>query len=301
MAELDNRVERLTPAMPRRVVIGARLIPAMLALAAADLGIAMEPGIIILDDHAFQVNGRADLSCNDGNTLTDGYEVISDVVAYWNDTTAVGQIIVVDGDAATSGNAEAPTDAEIVAALPSDQFPWIRLGRVKFSRSGSAITLESIDHGVRPFEIETAPKAAGLASSSHETDVVGEDAELYEYAGEMAWSVDAADIANGDLVTTCPLPLFFGKIGRVRAVCEKAVSTGAKAATINLEVGTTNLTGGVIALSGTYALGAVVAGTAITGGGSFKPGDTVSVEASGVTAFTEGRFRFVAELYRLRT
>jgi hypothetical protein len=119
----------------------------------------------------------------------------------------------------------------------------------------------------------------------------GNDAVSRKYLG---FSVDAADIANGDVITTFPMN-HAGKIMAVYAVCEKAVTTAAKAADINVEIGTTNLTGGVVSLTGTYALGAVVAGSAVTAANEFAATDTISIEASSVTAFVEGRFKIVVE------
>lgn len=301
MPVLDSGAERLSPELPRRFLVGCFLIPAMLALASNDLGVSITPGVVVLDDHAFQFGGREDVAIYDGSTLADLSEVYADVVAYWNETTATGQVIAVDGTAAlTSAGAEPPTDAEIEAAMPDPDFAWVRLGRVKFTRSGSTITMAEIDHGVRPLEITTDRKAAGLASSSHENAPIASP-QLYRYLGDLSFDVDAADLANGDVITNYPLPLIHGKIGRFRAVVTKAITTGAKAATLNLEIGTTNLTGGTIALAGAYALGAVVASAAITGGDTFKPGDTLSVEASAVTAFIEGRVKIVVELYELVT
>lgn len=103
-------------------------------------------------------------------------------------------------------------------------------------------------------------------------------------------SVDAADIADGDLVTTVAMP-FAGRILKVYCVVEKAITTTGKSTDINLEIGTTNLTGGVVDLNSASgrALGYYVAGTAITAANSFKNGDTISVEAANTTSFIEGR------------
>jgi len=301
MPVLDSGAERLSPELPRRLLVGCFLIPAMLALASADQGIAVTPGVIVLDDHAFQFTGEDDLACNAGNTLSASSEVYTDVVAYWNPAAQRGQVIAVDGaEALTSAGAVAPTDAEVRAALPDSSYPWVRLGRVKFARnSGAVVTISEIDHGVRPFEITTGPKAAGLASADHDPDVIA--GALYEYAGELDFEVDAADLAAADVVTDYPLPLFHGKIGRTRAICTKAITTGAKAADLDFEIGAAAITGGQIALAGAYALGAIQAGAAVTAANTFKPGDTLTVVGSAVTPFIEGRVKIVAELYRLVT
>lgn len=94
---------------------------------------------------------------------------------------------------------------------------------------------------------------------------------------------------NVDVVTTWTAP-FNGRIKKTEFAVTKIASTASKAATLNFEIGTTNLTGGVIALTSTNCgtLGAIVAGTAVTADNAFKAGDTISLEASSVTAFVEG-------------
>ena len=93
----------------------------------------------------------------------------------------------------------------------------------------------------------------------------------------------------GDVLTTWT-PGFAGRIVKAAFAVTTVVTTAAKAATLNLEIGTTNLTGGTIALTSANCtpLGAVVAAAAITAGNRFAASDTVSVEASSVTAFAEG-------------
>lgn len=99
-----------------------------------------------------------------------------------------------------------------------------------------------------------------------------------------------ANVADGDVLTTFT-PGFAGKIvGFDFAVTDK-VTTAAKTSTLNLEIGTTNLTGGALALTSANCgtLGAVVSASAITGGNTFTSSDTISIEASSTTAFAEGQ------------
>jgi len=93
----------------------------------------------------------------------------------------------------------------------------------------------------------------------------------------------------GDVLTTLT-PGFAGKIVSLDFAVTTAVTTASKAATLNAEIGTTNLTGGTVALTSANCtpLGAVVAGAAITAANSFTSTDTISIEASSVTAFAEG-------------
>ena len=69
-----------------------------------------------------------------------------------------------------------------------------------------------------------------------------------------------------------------------------AVTTAAKASTLNLEIGTTNLTGGTVALTSADCdgKGEAIGGTAITAGNVFTASDTISVEAASTTTFIEG-------------
>lgn len=93
----------------------------------------------------------------------------------------------------------------------------------------------------------------------------------------------------GDVVTEFQ-PGFAGTIESVSFLVNAPVTTASKAATLNLEIGTTNLTGGVVSLTSAAAtpMGKVITGTDVTGGNTFTAADVVSVEASSVTAFSEG-------------
>ena len=101
--------------------------------------------------------------------------------------------------------------------------------------------------------------------------------------------IPLADIANGDLLTEW-VPGFAGTIIEILAVVQKPAATASKAATLNTEIGATDLTGGALALTSANCTpkGAKVAASAITANNAFGATDAVSVEASGVTAFVEG-------------
>ncbi len=101
--------------------------------------------------------------------------------------------------------------------------------------------------------------------------------------------VKLSKVASGDLLTQFT-PGFPGRIVKASFAVTDPVTTAGKAASLNLEIGATNLTGGVIGLTSANCgtLGAVVDGSEITGNNVFDSDDTISVEASGVTAFAEG-------------
>ena len=81
------------------------------------------------------------------------------------------------------------------------------------------------------------------------------------------------------------------------------VTTAAKAATLNLEIDTTNVTGGEVALTSANCtpLGALVAGAAITAANTGSATATISVEAASVTAFIEGQGILLLKIQNMDT
>ncbi len=108
-----------------------------------------------------------------------------------------------------------------------------------------------------------------------------------------------ANIADGYIATAIPLD-FKGRVLKWEYVVTDAVTTASKLSTLNLEIGTTNLTGGAIALTsaGMTPLGKVIAGAAITGNNGFNAGSTLSVKASSTTTFIEGEGVLVITLQK---
>lgn len=91
-------------------------------------------------------------------------------------------------------------------------------------------------------------------------------------------------------VATAITPGYRFQILAVDWCTSQEVTTGSKAASLNVEIGTTNLTGGVLALTSANCadLGNAVYGTAVTAGGTGTATDAISIEAASVTAFAEG-------------
>lgn len=106
----------------------------------------------------------------------------------------------------------------------------------------------------------------------------------------LAFPINLASITTAqDVVTDAPIGLA-GTIEHVYFVTNVPASTASKLATLNLEINSTNVTGGAVALTtvGVNTMGKVVAGSAITANNVLTPDDVLSVEASSVTAFAEG-------------
>jgi hypothetical protein len=109
---------------------------------------------------------------------------------------------------------------------------------------------------------------------------------------QVAWltfPVKLAKLANGDIVTEIRLGVW-GTIEHWSFTVTDPATTAAKAATLNLEIDTTNVTGGTIALTSANCtpLGKNTAAAAITGANTLTPDSKLSVEASSVTTFVEG-------------
>lgn len=101
--------------------------------------------------------------------------------------------------------------------------------------------------------------------------------------------INLAQLADGEVLTTFT-PGFKGKILALDFLVEVAVTTASKLSSLNMEIGTTNLTGGVVALTSANCTpkGVEVAGTAVTAANAFSATDTISIEAASTTAFSEG-------------
>ncbi len=97
-------------------------------------------------------------------------------------------------------------------------------------------------------------------------------------------------VTDADVLTEIT-PGFAGSIEKVWFAVTDPATTAAKLTTLNLEIGSTNLTGGAIALTSANCtpLGNVIAGSTITAANVFTDSDTISVEATSTTAFVEGQ------------
>lgn len=96
-----------------------------------------------------------------------------------------------------------------------------------------------------------------------------------------------AGITGNTTVVNFPLRHAY-KILSVDFVVTDAVTTGSKAATLTPFIADVAVTGGVVTLSGTYALGASQLGTAITATNTGTGANYLSFKSTSVTAFAEG-------------
>lgn len=150
--------------------------------------------------------------------------------------------------------------------------------------------MSSIRRPIENMHIAGATGDAAIASITDSSGGTAADA-IAANVGKVIVPVfiNLAELADGDIVTTLT-PGFAGVIDSVDFFTGKAVTTAAKASSLNLEIGTTNLTGGVVALTSANCTpkGVKVAGTAVTAANSFSATDTISIEAASTTTFVEG-------------
>lgn len=112
-------------------------------------------------------------------------------------------------------------------------------------------------------------------------------------------SIDCDSITAADVRTGIPMQ-FHGEIKSVFAMVDVAITGAGGTALLNLEIGGTNVTGGVVTVStaagGTK--GTKLDGTAVTGANVFHEGDALDIEAATVTDMTAGRVDMFAVVER---
>lgn len=106
-------------------------------------------------------------------------------------------------------------------------------------------------------------------------------------------SMLAANIADGDIVTAYPLGAAVGgsfMITGFYSITTATLTTTGDSTILNIEIGSTNLTGGALTISEAAhaTLGSVATATAITGANFGTASDTISIEAASTAAFTGG-------------
>lgn len=113
----------------------------------------------------------------------------------------------------------------------------------------------------------------------------------------------AMTTAAADLITNYT-PGYAFKVLSVSFVTTTLGTGAAASQTLNLEIGTTNLTGGVVnvTLASTDTLGEITAGTAVTAANVGTAADTISLEvAAGGTVFTAGAGVLLVKIQNMDT
>lgn len=288
----DDRTEQLRPFEGGRRIYGCMGLIAAIALTSSSMHVDVEGGIGEFDGKVAPIPSQR-VECRAGDALAASSEGWTAVVAYYLPSTDTVYVRAIDGaEALTSAGAVKPTAAEISAELPSTAV-WALMFDAKFVRdSGSVVTCT----------LDRSRRAYGVPENLHDLAApkTSADDALYRPWGRIRlWGGLATAIANVDMVTDLPLPLIKGRVSKLIVVCEVAITTAAKTADLNVEIGSTNVTG-TLTYASTKAKGAV-AEQALSGSNTFVPGDVLSLEAAAVTAFIEGEVSVYLDIDELIT
>jgi len=198
---------------------------------------------------------------------------------------------VVDDGTVTLAYPTGTTQADFNAGLASGGYIYLNSDKIAVGDPGVSFTYGSSD--ITLTNLTGATWAAGSKITAQleqaDTDV---DTMVLHFPIALA-----AVTAAGDTLTSYR-PGVHGTIEYFAFVVNEPVTTAAKLASFNLEIGTTNVTGGVIALTSANAtpMGKIIESTAITAANTLTPASLLSIEASSVTAFVEGRGYFVVRI-----
>lgn len=145
--------------------------------------------------------------------------------------------------------------------------------------------------------------ASQVAITDNSTGTVANTIAAGAGVHTVAIPITLANITGAGDVLTTYTPGYKFKVLSVDFAVETPVTTGSKAASLNVEIGTTNVTGGVVALTSDNCtpMGAVVAGSAVTAANTGTAADTISVEAASVTAFVEGTGYLILKIQNMDT
>ncbi len=228
------------------------------------------------------LNGASNIPAIVGNSLT--YVVDSSA---W---MAIGEKIFI-GD----GTSQATFEVTALPSTTSVELTWLEYPGD--SAGGSPLLDNAVVTPTGP--IPTFSPPADLANNT--TGVAG--ASLAAGVGHFTLSIyfRAAAITGNVLLYTY-IPGFAFKILKISASIVDAVTTGAKTATLTTAIAGTPTTGGIVIMSGTYALGTEQASSApVTAANTGTSSQNITVTASAVTAFIEGGFMLHLEVQNMDT
>jgi hypothetical protein len=141
----------------------------------------------------------------------------------------------------------------------------------RFLRTDGTQTVEDLDPAV---------------SFTHVTDPGTDSGKFF-----VSFYLDLVKITAAGEVLTTYTPGFPGKILSLDFHVHDPVTTGGKGIQLNAEIGTTDLTGGVVTLTSANCtpIGVQVAGSPVTDNFTFTNAETISIEAvENVAVFAEG-------------
>ncbi len=208
---------------------------------------------------------------------------------------AIGQKIFVGDSALTAGGKQATFQVVSLPSATSVELEWLQYP--DDSAGGSTLVAGVILSPTGPIPVFSPP--ANLTNSTTGTP----GATLTAGVGVQQLSIPHTFIggtAAVEPVTTMVIPYKF-KILSFNFVTEVALVGAAGSRVANMEIGTTDLTGGVCTiLIAATAVGTVTPATAVTALNTGSAGDSISIEiASGGTQFTAGSGTFVINIQNM--
>ncbi len=213
----------------------------------------------------------------------------------WDNTsvateTAIGTLAYIIDDQAVSTNASGKSIAGVIMAVDSVGI-WVDT-RLEAAIDNTVITAYISD--------------VASTSNGQGASLVGvEDAGSY-FANATVEGALIETMTKTRSVISVPIPAYSaiansgvlmrltpGYVGRILGMhvqATTAVTAGSKLATLTPKIATVAVTGGVVSMTsaGQNAIGAVQNGTTVTAANTFTAIQEITVEASSVTAFTEG-------------
>lgn len=192
--------------------------------------------------------------------------------------------------------------ASPIIAQDSDEWPMLRQSHADNEVEVTRTASQKLGfHGATPVVQRVGAAQVALTDSTGGSTA---DTTLAATAGVTVVSIPLtlASIADGDMLTNYT-PGFKFKVLAVDFVTTTVATTSAKASTLNVEIGTTNLTGGVVSLttSSCDTRGEITAGTSVTAANTGSATDTISVEASSTTTFVEGAGTLLIKIQNMDT
>jgi hypothetical protein len=204
------------------------------------------------------------------------------------DNTVVGASV--DGEAVHGINQGDGASGEVVEVCQLG-ISYLEAGGT--ATAGGAVKTDSVGRGI------THVAGNNLAGYWLESGVTGEIIKVLANCsalsptgvqGAVEWWNFPIDVskynATGDIITDWT-PGFAGSIQAVQLVNLDSNATSGRDMSFNLEIGTTNLSGGVVQLTSANSAtaGVIVAGSAVTGNNTFGATSTISIECIGPTFF----------------
>ena len=231
---------------------------------------------------------------------------IRDITAFYDPTKAISRVVSVTTASGSSTNTVTVKGYDLYGYPQTEAISTVAfstnpttLGKKawKYITSVTATTTDAHNYSIGTSDVFGLPIASSVWASVYPswngvfaTAGGTGNSTLVVPVGPTGYAL--ASLANSQLLTVNPG--FNGELTGASYRVGVAATTGSKAATLQLQVNGTALTGGLLALGGTgtpayQAAGTATAFSAISGGTqTFLAGQTVGFAVSSVTTFSEG-------------